>query len=159
MSAGLLATLYLCMTLIRTEKAEWRQRRADDTEHIAEQFKSGIVAAIDPLTKAGAWWLIQDSPADHAEWQSDTDLFLSRSPGLQEIRWLDAAGRQLWIARVGGGKEDGFTKPSPRIQKLMRASDGRSIRLSAVEDGNFLALVPVWSGRRLRGYVIGTFDA
>src|SRR5579863_847247 len=99
--SGLVAALVLCKRVIAREREELRTTTEAHARRIATQVQSGILGAVEPLKRLGQWWLTQGKPAEREDWDTDGQLFLTHSPGLQKALWIDSKGRQRWSAVPG----------------------------------------------------------
>ena len=163
--SGLVAAVLLCTKVVSREQAELRSSTDAHAHRIAMQVQAGVLAAIEPLERLGQWWLTQGKPAAPEDWATDGQLFLSQSPGLREAIWVDTKGRQVWSAVPGATPNTLQTRPDNKVLgEIATVQNGRPIAISEVlpSPGGGPAVYvcfPVERGRRVRGYVLGLYDA
>ena len=163
--SGLVAAVLLCTKVVSREQAELRSSTDAHAHRIAMQVQAGVLAAIEPLARLGQWWLTQGKPAAPEDWATDGQLFLSQSPGLREAIWVDTEGHQVWSAVPGATPHTSETRPDNRVLgEIATVQSGRPIAISEVftSPGGGPAVYvcfPVERGRRVRGYVLGLYDA
>lgn len=69
--AALTAIFTLCGALIRHERAESERRTQAEVQQFATQLQAGVMGAFEPLSRLGAWWILQGKPDDPEDWHSD----------------------------------------------------------------------------------------
>lgn len=165
MLTGLLAALLLCNKLIARQRAEILRVAGADVQHIATGLRSGLLASLTPLEQLGKWWLSQGKPLNLEDWRTDGQLFLSRCEGLKMAAWVGADGIQHWSAKQGSAPDTTRTRPDDRIVQLIQAAQAnRGLSISDIfsaPDTNtaFYVCIPMSQRGRLRGYLIGLYDA
>ena len=163
--SGLVAAVLLCAKVIDLEQAELRSEAEAHGQRIASQIEAGIIAAIEPLERLGQWWLSQGKPAAAEDWATDGQLFLSRSPGLRKALWIGTDGLQRWAAAPGATPATASARPEAlALQQIARIRKGEPKAISEVFSAPGIGpaiyvCVPVTEARKLRGYVVGLYDA
>lgn len=165
MAVGLIATFALCGKLIHVEQAELRSTTAARARSIALQVQTGVLAAIEPLDRLGRWWITQGKPADAEDWATDGQLFLSHSTGLRAAMWVTTDGWQKWSAAPGETPSTAKVRPDRRIvAEIAALQNGERFRISDVFETPgagpmFYVNFPVSSGGKIRGHIVGLYDA
>jgi PAS domain S-box-containing protein len=165
MLAGLVATFILCRNVIERERGELQRAAEAEARRVAMHLQTDVLATAESLERLGKWWLSQGKPLDRDDWNTDGQLFLSRSPGLREAVWMGTDGYQYWVATPGADPNTTRIRPEDRVRDLVRiAQTRRSIVTSGVFDGwnmgaEFYVCVPLIQDKRIRGYVVGLYDA
>ncbi len=165
MLAGLVAAFFLCSKLITGERGEIQRTTQTEARQIAVRLQSGVLASIEPLERLGRWWLSQGKPLDRDDWNTDAQLFLSRSPGLREALWIGTDGYRHWLAVPGADPKVQRTRPDDRIRQLVDAAKTRrsmvvsEIFVAPNINAAFYACIPQSSDKQIRGYVVGLYDA
>lgn len=165
MTVGLIATFALCGKLIHVEQAELRSTTAARARSIALQVQSGVLGAIEPLDRLGRWWITQGKPADAEDWATDGQLFLAHAPGLRAALWVTPDGWQKWSAAPGETPNTTRIRPDRRVAAEIAAlRSGERFRISDVfaspgAGPAFYVSFPVSSGEKIRGYIVGLYDA
>lgn len=165
MAVGLIATFALCGKLIRVEQAELRSTTAARARNIALQVQTGVLAAIEPLDRLGRWWITQGKPADAEDWATDGQLFLSHSTGLRAAMWVTPDGWQKWSAAPGATPSTTKVRPDRRIvAEIAALQNGERFRISDVFETPgagpmFYVNFPVSTGGKIRGHIVGLYDA
>ena len=165
MAVGLIATFALCGKLIRVEEAELRSNTAARAHTLALQVQTGVLAAIEPLDRLGRWWITQGKPADAEDWATDGQLFLSHATGLRSALWITPDGWQRWSAAPGATPSTTKVRADARIvTEIAALPHGQRYRISDVFESPeagpvFYVNFPVSSGGKIRGYIVGIYDA
>jgi signal transduction histidine kinase len=163
--AGLFATLTLCGSLVKRERAELERRTQAEARQIATHLQIGMMGAIEPLAHLGNWWLSQGKPFDREDWRNDAQLFLANASGLRQALWVGSDGVERWSALPGTAPITKPVRPNDAISRLIGEAGSRD---SLVISGLFTApgithavyvCVPVRRNQRLAGYTIGLYDA
>jgi PAS domain S-box-containing protein len=163
--AGLAAAVILCNTLLTRERREIQTAVETETRHVASQFHAGVLNSVEPLREMGAWWFTQGKPLDLEDWRTDGQLFLSRSPGLRQAAWVGADGLQDWSAAPGSTPIPMHRPPEERVQQLVALARARGEAvMSGIFDlpggaAGFYVCMPVLNNQRVRGYILGVYDA
>ncbi|MBZ5620939.1 MAG: PAS domain-containing protein [Acidobacteriia bacterium] len=163
--AGIVAAILMGSKLIAREQAELRRTREKEALHIASGLETGIRSSIEPLEQLGSWWLSQGKPFDLDDWRSDGQLFLSRSAGLRVAAWVGIDGFQHWSAERGAQPNLKRIRPDDRLRQMIGAARAHeSIAVSDIFEtpdvrNAVYVCVPLRKEGRLRGYVIGLYDA
>ena len=165
MAVGLIASFALCGKLIHVEQAELRSTTAARARTLALQLQSGVLAAIEPLDRLGRWWITQGKPADAEDWATDGQLFLSHAPGLRAALWITPDGWQRWSAAPGETPNTKRVRADRRIvAEIAPFQNGERFRASDVFESPgtgplFYVTFPVSSNGKVRGYIVGLYDA
>ena len=159
----MVAAVYLCMDLVDREQQELRRTTKTDADHIASRLQAGILRNFEPLNQLAAFWLTQDKPLVQEDWDSDTHLFLGRTPGILRVAWVANDGFVHWWAVPGAAPHTGRVAVEPGAAEAIQAA-GRlvSLALSAPVEGagglELYAAAPIWKGTIRRGYVVGRYN-
>jgi signal transduction histidine kinase len=164
--AGLFATLTLCGSLVKRERAELERRTQAEAQQIATHLEIGMMAALEPpLTHLGTWWLSQGKPFDREDWRNDAQLFLANASGLRQALWVGIDGVQRWSALPGSAPITKPVRPNDAISRLIGEAVSRnSLAVSSLFTAPGIAhalyiCIPVHKNQRLAGYTIGLYDA
>ncbi|HTS63262.1 MAG TPA: ATP-binding protein [Candidatus Acidoferrales bacterium] len=165
MLAGLVAAVLLCNNIIRRESAELQRTSEAEARRIAAHFQAGMLASLEPLEQLGRWWLSQGKPEAREDWRTDGQLFLSKALGLRQALWVGADGFEHWVATPGADPKISRSRPNDRIRRVIAAANARrSITISDIFDLPTASSVlyvcfPIDENRRVKGYVLGLYDA
>ena len=163
--AGLGAAAWLCGRILQNENAELRRTSEAEARQIALRLQAGLLASFEPLQGLAGWWLSQGRPEANEDWRSDAQLFLSKATGLRQAFWVGRDGYQQWMAMPGARPKVVRIRPDARVRQLVEAARVRqAVAASEVFDspnagGALYVCFPVYSALRLRGFIVGLYDA
>jgi PAS domain S-box-containing protein len=161
----LFATFTLCGSLVQRERAELERRTQAEAQQIATHLQVGMMGALEPLARLGAWWLSQGKPFDREDWHNDAQLFLANASGLRQALWVGLDGVERWSAMPGSASITKPVRPNDAIRHLIGEARSRdSLLLSGLFNAPGIThalyvCVPVRKNQRLAGYMIGLYDA
>src|SRR5450432_1894032 len=161
----LFATFTLCGSLVQRERAELERRTQAEAQQIATHLQVGMMGALEPLARLGAWWLSQGKPFDREDWHNDAQLFLANASGLRQALWVGLDGVERWSAMPGSASITKPVRPNDAIRHLIGEARSRdSLLLSGLFNAPGIThalyvCVPVRKNQRLAGYIIGLYDA
>ncbi len=161
--AGMGAAVYLCVDLLDRQQSELRQTTEADADHIANRLQTGILRNFEPLNQLAAFWLTQDRPLVKEDWDSDTHLFLGRTPGILQVAWVGTNGFVGWWAVPGAAPHTGRLPVEPGAAEAIQAAERlEAMALSTPVEGadglEIYAATPILKGTTRRGYIVGRYN-
>jgi two-component system NtrC family sensor kinase len=160
----LTVTLCLWQALIASESA-LVERTIEITEvSVHNEIMTQVHSRIFSLVRMAKRWEIEGKPSREA-WESDAELYVSHFSGVQAVAWVDPSFRVQWVAPLEGNEATqdldlGVEGRQRSALELARNSRQVTVTgtLDLVQRGKgFLALVPIVSGTRFDGFIVGIF--
>jgi PAS domain S-box-containing protein len=152
----------------------WRMAVSDERAHIQRMTSTNMVTVLEDLTSdmdslvheqvrlAKLWEY--DEPT-HAQWNAFAELYVEHHTGCLSMEWLDPKHQEHWTVRpFGATSGPALIAGSARESLLNRAMQSGEATMSPMITGSsgekvWLTVVPIYQKKRLRGFVVGTFDA
>ena len=161
----------MAVTVIGTFAA-WYLARINERDHIHRMTRlatSAISADLDSDMEAWLFgqirlakmWEFRD-PTD-VEWSTSLSQYLGHHPGCIAMEWLDPEYEERWISRAPGQKVP-LAGGETRERLLADAKNSKDVLLSDIVISpaggkQWISAAPIFQAGRLRGFVLGYFDA
>ena len=162
--ATVLAALILWELLIFHLRAETQAATNEQVLFVKTKTESELKARILPLERLAGRWQARGQPDDLAM-QSDAGLVTSVDPAYQAVEWADPTFHVRWVTPQSNNEadlgEDLGSDPRRRVALRAAADTGSTMAtrpLSLGQGGRgLLVCVPVYSGKKLSGFLLGVF--
>lgn len=160
----IIAALVLWQLLLTNRRVEIQANTKEQALFVKAKTESEMSARILSLERLAGRWQETDRPVD-SDMESDASLVMSGYPAYQAIEWIDPTFHVLWVEPQRGneGDVDANLGADPRQRaKLEDAIDNGSMTATSPTDlrqggRGFLVFVPVYSQRKLMGFLVGVF--
>jgi PAS domain S-box-containing protein len=150
----------------------WHFAKVNERDHIHRMTRLAAAAVSADLNSDMEGWLLGQTrlarmwefgePA-YAQWSAFAGLYLEHHPGCIAIEWLDPEYKERWILRAPGQTVP-LADAGVRERLLVDAKNSReallsNIVVSSAGQKQWVAVAPILQNGRLRGFVLGYFDA
>jgi signal transduction histidine kinase len=158
------AALTLWQLLIDHRRAEIQGVTNEQVSFVRSKLESELRARILPLERLAERGSDQ-AAADNHKIESDASLVMSAYPAYQAIEWVDPTFRVRWVTPLSGNqREPGSDLSSDERQRdalIAAEKTGNTIASRPVNlpqgGQGLLVCVPVYSQRRVAGFLVGVF--
>jgi len=152
----------------------WRMAVSDERSHIQRMTRNNMVTVLEDLTSdmdslvheqirlAKLWEY--DEPT-LAKWNAFAELYIDHHTGCLSMEWLDPKYQEHWTVRPFGAKNGSALIAGSARQRLLdqavQSGEAAMSPMVTASSGEkvWLTVVPIYQKKRLRGFVVGTFDA
>jgi signal transduction histidine kinase/ActR/RegA family two-component response regulator len=159
-----IAALILWQLLLGHRRIEIQAATKEQALFVRTKTESELRASILPLEQLAGRWQARGQ-RNEADMESDVALAMSGNPDYQAIEWVDPDYRVVWVTPQSGNQAargSNFAADQPRRRALQAAQETRGVVVThpvRLELGGrgLLVCVPVYSGDKLDGFLIGAF--
>jgi signal transduction histidine kinase len=160
----IVVALVLWQLLVTHRIVEIQAAAREQASFVKTKTESELRARVLPLERLAGRWQGR-SPSDEQEMESDAGLVMSGYPAYQAIEWVDPAFHVLWVAPEKENEADigADLGAVPGLRATFESADHSSNtmvtpRVNLRQGGRgFLVCVPVHSGKKLSGFLVGVF--
>jgi signal transduction histidine kinase len=160
----IVVALVLWQLLVTHRIVEIQAAAREQASFVKTKTESELRARVLPLERLAGRWQGR-SPSDEQEMESDAGLVMSGYPAYQAIESVDPAFHVLWVAPEKGNQADigADLGAVPGLHATLENADHSGNTMVApgvnLRQGGrgFLVCVPVHSGKKLSGFLVGVF--
>ena len=159
-----IAALILWQLLLGHRRLEIQAATKEQALFVRTKTESELKASILVLEQLAGHWQARGL-RDNSDMQSDVELAMSGYPAYQAIEWVNPSYRVLWVTpgnRNGGEQGANLNDDVASRSLLQAAQESRNVVVShpvTFPRGGrgFLVCVPVYSQKKLSGFLLGSF--
>jgi signal transduction histidine kinase/ActR/RegA family two-component response regulator len=160
----IIAALVLWQLLLTNRRVETQANTKEQALFVKAKTESELSARILSLERLAGRWQDRDR-LDAGDMESDASLVMSGYPAYQAIEWIDPTFHVVWAAPERGNQADVAANLGAEPERRAKLEDAITAKsMAATPPTNlrqggrgFLVFVPVYSQKKLNGFLVGVF--